>query len=506
MKVRLRTVLRFLSSAPLMNFVVGFVILFCLFCNEYSVVGGSDHLRARVAGIAALTFLVPSLALLQTFWVNRSRKLQEVDAEHWERICRRINSCHTAVWLAASIATIYAFRWHDVVRDEWSLDRFVLVDEIVILTPVLLSLLASWAVFFDLKPKEHPQSQPGRLPTEARADVETVAIFQKKENWQAWLFSEERREFVSIRFRLYVLVLMVPLLLAVAINDLIPNIFQFGPGGAAILIFVGGLTVLAMLPTLAGLPWKLTTPNKDVTKLVREELDQLKLSNLRVRSWDTGNQIVNAAAVGMLPWFRQLWISDRLISLFPDPELKAIVRHEVAHLQLGHAAIRSGLLLLPATVVSIVGWLRWGDPTAVGAIANCVGASVFEVTLVLSILYFAYAMVTLRTSSHASEYEADLVACCKLVDEQGKTSIRVCQQRWDEMQSAIERLAACMPSQVDKKSILHPSLRERMKALRQLRFRARTRTPKQLIASNRRWLLGTATGLASMIACAIWAL
>jgi len=394
-----------------MNLVVGFVILFCLFCNEYSAVGTADHLQLRVSGIVLLTCLVPSLALLQTFWFNRKRRLQKIDTEHWERICHRINSCHTAVWLTASIATIYALRWHDVVRSEWDLGRFVL----------------------------------------------------------AWLFSTKRREFVSIRFRLYVLVLMVPLLAAVAINDLIPNIVPFGNGAVVALIAVGVLSILAMLPTLAGLPWRLT------------------------------NQIINAAAVGILPWFRQLWISDRLIELFPEAELKAIVRHEAAHLKLGHAAIRSTLLLMPVTVVSIVSWLRWGDPTAVIAIADCMGVSAFQVTLIMSSLYLVYAVVTLRTLSHESEFEADLMACCKPADAQEKSSeknrLLICPQRWEEMQSAIERLAVCMPSQVDKKSVLHPSLRARMRALRFLRFRAKTRSPEQVIASNRRWALGMALGI-----------
>ena len=122
-----------------MNLAVGFVILFCLFCSEYSAAGSADHLQLRLGGIALLTCLVPMLALLQTFAVNRRRKLQQVDDALWERVCSRVSSCHTAVWLAASVATIYVFRWHDVVRAEWGLDRFVLVDEILILMPVLLS-------------------------------------------------------------------------------------------------------------------------------------------------------------------------------------------------------------------------------------------------------------------------------------------------------------------------------------------------------------------------------
>lgn len=487
-----------------MNLAVGFVILFCLFCSEYSAVGTADHLQIRLGGILVLTCLVPSLAILQTFVVNRRRKRQQVDNDVWERVCGRVSSCHTAVWLAASIATIYAFRWHDVVRSEWGFDRFLLVDEILILLPVLFSLLASWAVFYDLNPVDKTVDESSQACADA-AKNKLASVSDKTR--QGWLVSTGRREFVSIRFRLYVLVLMVPLLLAVAVNDSIALLFQLGPLAASVCILVGGLAVLALLPTLAGLPWKLTSASDDLDGMVRQELAGFNLGGLRVRKWDTGNQIINAAAVGMLPWFRQLWISDRLIGAFPEGELKAIVRHEAAHLQLSHAAIRSGLLLLPVTTVSMVGWLRWGDPVAVGAIAKAVDASVFEVTVVMVAMYFVYAVVTLRTVSHASEFEADLLACCKPVDQReapfSQHRMRLCQRRWEEMLGAIERLAVCMPLQVDKKSVLHPSLRARMNALQFLRFRARTRSPEWLIASNRRWAVGAAVLVTAMVAFSI---
>ena len=185
-----------------MNLAVGFVILFCLFCSEYSAAGTADHLQLRLAGIVVLTCLVPSLAFLQTFAVNRRRKFQQVDDARLEQVCRRVNSCHTAVWLASSVATIYVFRWHDVVRTEWGLDRFVLVDEILILMPVLLSLLASWAVFYDLKSAD----ESAVPPIESCTGDDKIATLQVPEQRGTWLWSAQRREFVSIRFRLYVLV------------------------------------------------------------------------------------------------------------------------------------------------------------------------------------------------------------------------------------------------------------------------------------------------------------
>ena len=491
-----------------MNFVVGFVILFCLFCSEYSAVGSAGHLRERIGGIVLLTCLVPALALLQTFMVSRKVQQQEIDEANWERLCRRVMSCHTAVWLAASVATIYAFRWHDVVRAEWGLDRFVLVDELLILGPVLLSLLASWAVFSDLKPLQQAATPLSTtLPIDTDDQVRPDGSKWSFKRFRAWLFNQERREFVSIRFRLYVLVLMVPLLLAVAVNDLVPTVRQFGPVAATVLTAVGGLIAVALLPTLAGLPWKLNVPRNDIGEVIRQELSQFRMVGPKIRVWDTSNQIINAAAVGMVPWFRQLWISDRLIRLFPETELKAIVRHEVAHLQLNHAAIRSVVLLMPVTMVSLVGWLRWDDPVAIERIANCVGHSILVVTTVMTILYLLYAVMALRTLSHAFEFEADMIACCKPIDELEKIGTRnrleICQRRWLGMQAAIERLAVCMPSQVDKKSLLHPSLRARMKALQRMHLRAGSCPPERLIASNRRWLIGVVMFAASSIVIAI---
>ena len=125
----------------------------------------------------------------------------------------------------------------------------------------------------------------------------------------------------------------------------------------------------------------------------------------------------------------------------------------------------------------------------------------------MSATYMLYAAVTLRIVSHASEFEADLLACCVPVEQQAKLGarnrLRLCQQRWEEMLGAIERLAVCMPSQVDKKSVLHPSLRARMNALQFVRFRVRSHAPEQLITSNRRWAVGSAVVVAGMIAFSI---
>ena len=267
-----------------MNFVVGFVILFCLFCSEYSAVGSAGHLRERIGGIVLLTCLVPALALLQTFMVSRKVRQQELDLVNWERLCRRVSSCHTAVWLAASVATIYAFRWHDVVRAEWGLDQFVLLDEIMILGPVLLSLLASWAVFFDLKPKSPATplspsdlSSNDLFPRTPGNSSRSSNSQSRLKGIRVWLLSPGRREYVSIRFRLYVLVLMVPLMLAIGINDLAPAVMQYGSVTATVLMIVGVLIMLALLPTLAGLPWKLTNPNDNVNEVVPTGIEPIQI-------------------------------------------------------------------------------------------------------------------------------------------------------------------------------------------------------------------------------------
>lgn len=425
-----------------MNLVISFVILLCLAGSEFSNSNPADDLPLRLACIAIIAALVPGLAFVQTTLIARGLRSQDADNAGFERLCNRVNSCHLAVWLAASIAIIYLFRWHDVVRHNWFLDRFVLVDELLILAPIIFSLVASWFVFSQL-----PQAWEQRKQKYKVASANTA--------------NRHRWNFVWLRIRLYLLVIALPVCVVVTISDLTPTLARLSPSALATIAIAFTASLALATQLLASLPWNAHEAT-EATRLAFqiETANDRRPPNLRI--WNTGNQIVNASAVGMLPWLKQIWISDRLQKLFPSPELQAIIRHELAHLRHRHVAIRTLLLLLPLAVWSGLGWLLHDDLTLVDPIAAYCEISPFAASLCLSFLYGIYSLAILRIVSHAFEYQADLIASCRIHD---RRNYRVCPERLKATRTALERLAICMPGNANKETIFHPSLFARINRL-----------------------------------------
>lgn len=103
--------------------------------------------------VGVLALLVPGLAVFQTYFVSIQSPLNQVDVQHRDQAIARLSACHTAVWLSASLATVWAIRLQDVVRGTWQLDRWPLLDELFILLPVVFSLFTSLVIFSDLNGK-----------------------------------------------------------------------------------------------------------------------------------------------------------------------------------------------------------------------------------------------------------------------------------------------------------------------------------------------------------------
>ena len=62
----------------------------------------------------------------------------------WER-------WHLIVWLGMTAFLLYGVGWGTMVRINWGLESSILIDELIILIPLLLPWLISWAYFYDLE-------------------------------------------------------------------------------------------------------------------------------------------------------------------------------------------------------------------------------------------------------------------------------------------------------------------------------------------------------------------
>ncbi|NIN07071.1 MAG: hypothetical protein GTO76_00010, partial [Planctomycetales bacterium] len=57
---------------------------------------------------------------------------------------------HTLLWLTVCGIIFFGLKWPAVVCGNWGMQGAFLIDEILIVTPVLLSQIVTWAAFYDV--------------------------------------------------------------------------------------------------------------------------------------------------------------------------------------------------------------------------------------------------------------------------------------------------------------------------------------------------------------------
>lgn len=428
-----------------MNLLIGFVVLLCLLCSEIRTAEAVSDWGTRTLMVGLVAMTVPGLALFQTMVVSRRIRRDGFEENESNAIMKRISLCHGAVWLSASLAIIWAVRWQDVVRGSWELDRWPLVDEAFILAPAIFSLVVSWAIFYEVQ-----QTFDGEHGN--RFKLENI---------------KRRIGYVSIRFRIYFLMVLIPISFAVLTRDLAPWLQQLSPSQAIATYTVSALVMVAGFPFLLLFIWRTSKIDDSElkTNLIRTCTEH-RIYVHDIRIWETGNQIINALVAGILPRFRVILLSDSLVSLFPRNELLAILRHEAGHLRLWHLPTRIGFIMLPLIALALdeknpLGVINGLESkiVALGLPSGCGLAVIMAVYLV----YLYYSMSWL---SHRMEYEADIYACQVRSKDPHETSIS--REMAKDMSDALLRLASVTPSQFERRTIMHPSIRERILLIRDI--------------------------------------
>ena len=259
--------------------------------------------------------------------------------------------------------------------------------------------------------------------------------------------------------------LVAPILVMLGIADVIIRI-----GSSVDLAWVGipaiGVAMVAVLvtlpllvPWLAKRVWK-TEPLEDPQHRWLIDLTRrVGGAGLEVRRWDTGMRDTNAAVIGIFPHARSLLLTDRLLRDSSADQLYLIALHELAHLRRGHLWLRM-LAVTPAWLLAAA-WLHFVDG----------GSASFLTAHVLAILA---TLATLRIVAHATEYDADRVACDLAARLASAHPVaRATAAGWGAANEQVERFCATLrqadgSDEASSKRIswLHPSVDARCRALR----------------------------------------
>jgi STE24 endopeptidase len=280
--------------------------------------------------------------------------------------------------------TMYVLQWPAIVRSEWNLGRWPLVDEIVILLPAIVPLVLLWAVMFRLQ---------------SRAAVATGNRLQG--GLTAHLWQNARQQLALI---------VLPPLVFIGMHETAAMVWpaaeQNGELAWINVPLLGGM--LVFLPLALARIWR-TSPlpagelRNRLVRLCREQ--RLGVRNILV--WHTQGMAANAAVAGVVRGLRYVFLTDRLLARLTADEVAAVVRHELGHVAGRHMLWRMLLMALPLAI-----WLAIQSilPENANSALHAMDASAIA-AVAWAIGWLAYAVLIVARYSRWLEHEADLATC-----------------------------------------------------------------------------------------------
>lgn len=407
---------------------------------------------------------------------------------------------HSALLVIAYAAVIHLFGWNRIVAEHWGLANAVLLDELLVLVPFLVPLIASWALFYDidcaLRASGNPNGDSPPAP------------------WS-------RSEYVGFHVRHQLALLLVPLAFLVAVQDTLRLAL---PGDELsvmqnTLLLLAGAGVLFLFPVLVRVLWKAQPlsqgPLRD--RLVAAS-ERLGCPSDDILVWHTDQRIVNAVVVGFLPPFRYVLLSDGLIESLKAAEVEAVFGHEIGHLYHRHLFMR--VLCLVAVGAALLGLYHLGTLTFEASRSfpfeswTLIGGQCLALLITLSTFALVFGLF-----ARTLERQADLFSCrslsCGRADcsEHGgpECSARLsdplpeflCPTSIKTFLSSLEKLADLNGIERSARSWQHPSIARRVDFLEQV-----YRDPKreQRFRRNLRRSIYSFIVLLSVVVCCQFAL
>jgi Zn-dependent protease with chaperone function len=284
-------------------------------------------------------------------------------------------------WILATAVVVGFLKWDQVVRYHFGLADAFLLDELLILLPVLLPWLAWWALEFDCD----------RLAVRSSPDGETNSI---DEPFHRCCWRNMRQVFMLP---------LVPLLAIVAVEDLLLFLPEVGVGKP---FFYSPI----LLGTPFAVPFMLrwlwdVRPIVDgpLAERIERILERAQTSLSGIYLWNSNGQLANAAVAGLSPGPRYLFLSDGLLARLTPDEVDAVVAHELSHLRHRHLMFILLSLALPFLVVVIS--LQCIERSA-GQFPTIENPQFLIVPFVMAVWLFFH-----RVHARMLEHHADLEAC-----------------------------------------------------------------------------------------------
>jgi len=354
------------------------------------VSGVGCRLGVVLAGVA----LVATLAFVLSGWMAARLRRNFDEKGSLLRRFRTARRIHAAIWLAVAGGTLYGLDWAQVVRFNWRLDRAVLVDELLILAPLLLPLILSWAAYYEVD----------RVVRRGPSSDDSTAS-EPLTRWQ----------YVGLHLRHYLGILLLPVLGLLAVQDaaecFVPGILETR---YALAVYVPPVVLLFVLfPCLLRRVWRTwPLPPGALRRRLEAAAKRAGFRASEILVWHTGGMVVNAAVAGFLPRLRCVFLTDALLTQLADEEIEAVFGHEIGHVRHRHLLLRVLAMIAPLSLVLVA---QQAFPKAVGQVEQWLAAGGLGLQAPMGVLMLTamglYVFLVFGAYSRLLEGQADLFGC-----------------------------------------------------------------------------------------------
>jgi len=344
----------------------------------------ADPLSA-VAGAAAVSVLVLVAGLGISGYILLRQQRIEADEQRFLRTVGALGRLYRLLIVAAYAVVLFGCGWSRLAAAWAGIGGWSVPVLAVNLAPLVVLLLVGWtALYWADRRLRGLMFERAGTPIAGRH----------------WTFPQ----YVTFMLRQYLLVILVPMLVLLGVNDLATHLLPH-PAAAGV-----ELGVLLVAVALAGLwvrvCWR-TEPLPE-GRLRQRLLDLASRAGIRVANvlvWRTNLSIANGCMIGLVGPLRYILITDALLLSLSAEQVEAVFAHEAAHVTYRHP-----LLFLVMTLGAMAVAVLAGETVALATTSFWMGMAGMG-TVVLAYLVVGFGYVSRRCEEECDLYAVRATVC-----------------------------------------------------------------------------------------------
>lgn len=426
--------------------------------------------------------LLPKLFVGVTYWIACRRTHKRLGTDRGQRALNLLEAMTSALPLLLLTLFLLDLTVGLLRTARVPLRNIVLVDEVLVMLPTLLTVVFAWAVYYPVD----------RRLREAR-------IIRDADEGKAVYPLLSRTDYLSMQLRHQFGLLLLPLLAVTAWSEAIVVLGPSNQGplnqtATMILSPIGVLIVFIGAPMIVRHVWQTRAlPDGEVRDRMMALCDQHKVRVRELLLWQTSGRMINAAVTGLVSKVRYILLSDGLLDHLEPREIEAVMAHELAHVKCKHliwiALIVVSLLMcldVFAQIVLIELLLPLLGNVTLGAIAAQTGIDLYDSeiqSIFIAVPSLTIALLAFGWVSRRIERQADVFAARHLaMAEKDNSRYAHGQVVFDEasietMVHALQRVSVLNHAPTTRPSWRHGSIAWRQAHLRSLIGKPLERTP-----------------------------